>query len=190
MNYLRKADAAQGSLEQVASERGVRLEQAFANARLVVVIDQSGSMASMDSRDGRERFEVAETELRRIQELYPGAVAVFEFSDTIRFCPDGVPTRMGKGTDMAGALRFVRDLDTLYDIVVISDGEPDNERMAMSIARTFKGPVNTIYIGPAGGDGERFLRELAHATGGREYRGDKPGELMPGVIALLGGGSQ
>ena len=188
MSYIQRVDGpTKGSLSQVAEEKGITVEQAFANAEVVVVIDQSGSMCSMDARDGQERFDVAEEELRKIQESYPGRVAVFEFSDDIRFCPDGVPTRIGRMTNLTNALRYVKQADNLYEIVVISDGEPDNEYAAMAVARTFKGPIHTIFIGEEGNQGQDFLRKLAQATGGRQFQADKPGELMPGVVALLTG---
>lgn len=188
MSYIQRVDGpTKGSLSQVAEEKGITVEQAFANAEIVVVIDQSGSMCAPDARDGRERFDVAEEELRKIQEAYPGAVAVFEFSDDIRFCPDGVPTRIGRMTNLTDALRYVKQADNLYEIVVISDGEPDNEYTAMDVARTFKGPIHTIFIGEEGNQGQDFLRKLAQATGGRQFQADKPGELMPGVVALLTG---
>ena len=181
MSYLQRTDGpTKGSLSQVAEEKGITVEQAFANAEIVVVIDQSGSMCMQDARDGQERFDVAEDELRKIQEAYPGAVAVFEFSDNIRFCPDAV-------TNLTDALRYIKQADNLYEIVVISDGEPDNEYTAMNVARTFKGPIHTIYIGEEGREGQDFLRKLAQATGGKQFQADKPGELMPGVVALLTG---
>ena len=188
MSYLQRVDGpTKGSLSQVAEEKGITVEEAFANAEIVVVIDQSGSMCVMDARDGQERFDVAEDELRKIQEAYPGAVAVFEFSDDIRFCPDGVPTRIGRMTNLTDALRYIKQADNLYEIVVISDGGPDNEYTAMDVARTFKGPIHTIYIGEEGREGQDFLRKLAQATGGKQFQADKPGELMPGVVALLTG---
>lgn len=181
--------ATTGSLQDVVQKTGLTLEQAMMDCEFVVVIDQSGSMSEDDTREGLERYDVAESELRKIQEMYPGKVAVVEFSNRPEFCYSGIPSRSGGTTDLTAALRFVKEFaDGAFDIVVISDGEPDNQASALDIAATFSSPINTIYIGVKGGDGQKFLDRLAKASGGQRYVAEKPGELMPGIVGLLGDG--
>lgn len=183
-----------GSVQDIADSTGKRVEDVIAGASHIVLIDQSGSMAEHDTRDGRSRFDVAEAELRKIQELYPGAVVVVEFSDYAYFVPNGIPSRIGASTNMIDALDWVKraGADGLFEIILISDGEPttqnydDAEEATLRFARTLKGKINTIYIGAEGSEGYRFLQRLAAATGGREFEAPKPGELAPGIIALLG----
>lgn len=182
-----------GSLADVAAASGQSIARLIAACEVVVLIDQSGSMIESDTRDGRSRFDVANEELAKIQATYPGQVAVISFSSNVQFCPGGVPYREGSGTNIAAALEFTRMADGLCDIVVISDGEPnepwpDGEDAALKAAASFKGPIHTIFIGKAGGEGEAFLDRLAGKTGGRRFVAPKPGELGAGIIALLGGG--
>ena len=196
--YMVKSDVlpAKGSVKDIADSTGRTLADVFGGVSHIVLIDQSGSMADDDTRDGRTRYEVAEAELRKIQELYPGQVAVVEFSDDAVFCPTGIPSRSGASTNMLAALQWVKNAgaDGLFEIVLISDGEPtsrtpgDAEDEVMRFARTLKGGIHTIYIGAEGSDGERFLRKLAKATGGQPFEAKKPGELGPGILALLGAG--
>ena len=184
-----------GSVQDIADSTGKRVEDVIAGASHIVLIDQSGSMADHDTSDGRSRFDVAESELRKIQELYPGAVVVVEFSDHAQFLPNGIPTRIGASTNMIDALDWIKraGADGLFEIVLISDGEPTSrnswnaEEETLAFARTLKGRINTIYIGEEGGEGYRFLQRLAATTGGREFEAPKPGELAPGIIALLEG---
>ena len=52
-------------------------------------------------------------------------------------------------------------------LIIISDGQPDSETGALQAARSFAHPIDVFYVGPAGDDGERFLAELARASGGK-----------------------
>jgi uncharacterized protein with von Willebrand factor type A (vWA) domain len=178
---------AEGSLQDAATKQGISIQEAFMQCEIVVILDQSGSMDERDTRDGRSRFEVADDELAKIQAGYPGKVALVCFSDTPEFIFSGIPNRIGRGTDMAKALRFAKIADGACQIVIVSDGEPDSERETLDVARTYDYPINTIYIG-RDRDGQRFLDELARATGGKRFVAPKPGELGAGVVALLTGG--
>lgn len=202
MRSLVKAGAvARGSVKDVAEAQGISIEAALMQAEVIVLIDQSGSMSAGDAANGLSRFDKAEEELRRIQEAYPGAVVVVQFSDAPEFLPGGVPTRIGSDTNMTAALRWIKNAgaDGLFTVVLISDGEPtsphartsaDAEREVLDFAATLRGSIHTIFIGPESDmyGGRAFLERLAHATGGQKFVARKPGELAPGVIALLTGG--
>lgn len=193
-------DAADAAIQQgAASSMQEAVAEALMNVDMIVLIDQSGSMIERDARGGKSRFDAADEALAELQEQYPGRIALVEFSSEARFLPNGIPTRMGEGTDMLKPLAWVKALDAgdTFTIVLISDGEPqmvngrysiDPERETIEFAKSLGAPVHTIYIGEEGGRGEAFMRRMAAATRGRSFESEVPGELMPGVIALLGAG--
>ena len=175
-----------GSLAAIAQSRGMGLAESFLSCDVIVLIDQSASMGQRDAVGGKSRFDVANAELARIQKTNPGKVGVIAFSDYAVFCPGGVPIRLNSGTDIAKALAFVYVADnTGIKLILISDGEPDNEDKALVQARKFKSQINTLYIGPERGDGRQFLEKLANATGGKSFQAKEPGLLADTVQTLL-----
>jgi Mg-chelatase subunit ChlD len=114
-------------------------------------------------------------------------VAVVAFSDDVQFCPSGIPPRLAEGTNLARALRFVRAVDGLARIIVISDGRPNSEEGALQEARAFKSRIDTVYIGPEDDHdgGRKFLARLAKATGGEFAQSHAPGLLVDSVQRLL-----
>lgn len=157
-----------GSLGAIAQRTGASLAESFMNAELVAIVDTSGSMNSRDARGGRQRYEVACDELATLQKAHTGKIAVISFSDRAQFCPAGIPMYMGNLTDLAGALRFAKVCDAAtMRFVVVSDGEPNDAEAALSVARTYQGRIDTVFVGPEGGRGAAFLQRLAAAQGGR-----------------------
>lgn len=155
-----------GSLGQIAAAGSMGLAEAFMSADAVILVDTSGSMAETDGA-GSTRYKRACAELTRLQANLAGRIAVVAFSREVEFCPGGIPTFFGGGTDVAAALRFVHVADGVVDrFILISDGEPQSESDAMREARRFATKIDTIYIGPEGGAGADFLRRLAAASGG------------------------
>jgi len=179
-----------GSLGAIAQRDNMTLAESFLSADAILVVDMSGSMGAHDAPGGKSRYEAAEQELRSLQESNPGRIAVVAFSDTAEFCPSGIPRRMGAGTNLAGALRFVRPADgTDVHFIVISDGEPNDPGQALDVARTFTSRIDCVYIGPEDGGawgGRAFLERLAAASGGTFAQGDAPGLLADQVTLLLG----
>ncbi len=159
----------QGSLHQVSQQSGKSLAETFINARVVVIVDTSGSMAAEDSRGNKSRYDVACEELRALQGQYPGEVAVIAFSDQVQFCPSGIPEFFSGGTDLARALRFAKMADVMgMQFVVISDGHPDDADDALQAAKTYTNKIDVVYVGPEGSStGRAFLKDLAAASGGR-----------------------
>lgn len=176
-----------GSIAAVANRDGLSLAESFLNCEVIVLIDQSGSMSAEDAPGGRSRYDAADAELTRLQKMHPGQVAVIAFSSRVTFCPGGVPNREGNTTNMARALDFARVADGASQIVLISDGLPDNEGATLTAAQQYRHPIHTIYIGPEDDrdGGRRFLARLAAATGGRALQSDAPGLLADGVNQLL-----
>jgi len=178
-----------GSLSALSQRDNLSLAESFLNVDAVLLVDMSGSMAAEDAPGGLARWDAAENELRRLQEQLPGKLAVIAFSSEVQFCPSGVPIRFGGGTDMAKALHFVRPADGLgIRFILISDGQPDDEKKTLKVARSFKSRIDTVYIGPEDGgvwSGRDFLAKLAAESGGIATQSKAPGLLAEQVTLLL-----
>ncbi|NPV77942.1 MAG: VWA domain-containing protein [Anaerolineae bacterium] len=175
-----------GSLGALAKQEGKSLAESFVNADLIVIVDTSGSMSSNDSKNGKSRYETACEELAALQENHPGKIAVLSFSNEVIFCPSGIPTNLGGGTDMAKALQFAKIADVPgMQFILISDGEPDDETKTLQVARTYQNKISTIYVGPEERPtGRDFLQRLAAATGGQTITVDRARELKAGIEKL------
>lgn len=159
-----------GSLSDVAARENMSIAESFLNVDIIVLLDVSASMAMCDARGSRQRYDVACDELARLQSDMPGRVAVIGFSSQPEFAPNGRPLFQRANTDLAAVLKFARVADT-GDVrfVVISDGEPDDEREALSTAANYKGRIDCVYVGPEDNPRAReFLRKLASAHGGQQ----------------------
>ena len=176
-----------GSIAAVSKRENVSLAESFLSVDVMTIVDTSGSMHIKDAPGGRTRYQAACDELAAIQSSNPGKIGVIAFSSTAQFCPGGVPLDFGGSTNMAGALRFAKVADNLgIKLILISDGEPDNRKDTLDVARTFKSHIDTIYIGSErDGSGRRFLEELAAATGGRFEKSVAPAMLGEPVLKLL-----
>lgn len=181
---------AKGSLQDVATKENKSLAETFMNCDYIILIDMSGSMSEMDALGGKSRFDAAESELRKLQENLPGKIAVIAFSSWPTFCPSGIPTRLGGGTDMLAALQFVKCADdTGIKFILISDGEPGQPQKTLALAKSFRSKIDTIYIGSEQNytGGRDFLTQLANATGGKFTRSDSPGTYEKEIMLLLQG---
>lgn len=176
-----------GSLGAIAQVSGKSIAETFINADCIVIVDTSSSMSAHDSRGGRSRYDIACQELAGLQQNLPGKIAVLSFSNTVQFCPNGQPINFGGGTDLAGALRFARTADVSgMRFIVISDGQPDDERAAMSEARKYKNKIDVIYVGPEDHPaGREYLEKLARASGGQAVTADRAQGLLEAAQRLL-----
>jgi DNA-binding XRE family transcriptional regulator len=159
---------AKGSLLDVANQNKITLAETFIHCDGVAIVDISSSMTDCDSRDGKSRFEVAREELKILQENFAGKLAIVAFSDDPQFCPAGVlPLPMGS-TALDKALIMAKMADVIPDFkfFVISDGEPNSEELALSIAQTYQNPIHTIFVGSENGHGREFLRKLSNLKHG------------------------
>lgn len=180
-----------GSMLDEANKKGMPLAQTWLNCKIAAVCDGSGSMYMEDSRGGKSRFNILKKELESLQEDNPGAVAVISFSDYTEWNPDGHPVQGGGGTRLLDALKFVKAVDgTGIKIVVISDGEPDDEEGVLNYAKTFETKIDCIYVGPEyERGGQKFLQRLAEATGGKFQDDFTVDKLADKVTLLLGDGN-
>ncbi len=177
----------QGSLSAVAQQSGQSIAESFLAADTVCLVDVSGSMDSVDSRGGQKRYLVACQELAQLQQTLPGKIAVIAFSNFPQFCPAGIPLYQGGGTDLSAALEFVKIADGTVNFVVISDGEPNDPKGCLRVAKSFKSRIDCIFIGPEDDvyGGSQFLRKLAAASGGQYAVAAKARELANTVQTMM-----
>jgi Mg-chelatase subunit ChlD len=175
-----------GSLSAIAQQNNASIAETFINADVIILVDTSGSMCACDARGDRSRYDIACEELKNLQAQLPGKLALLSFSDDVVFCPSGIPFNYQGGTDLAKALKFAKVADvTGIRFIVISDGQPSDEDGCIRIAKTFKARIDCIYVGPEGGDGQKFLNQLAKASGGQGVTADRVKELSANVQRLL-----
>jgi hypothetical protein len=157
-----------GSLSDIAQRSGKSVAHTFLNIDALIMVDTSASMETEDCSGGRRRYDLACEQLIRLQREIPGKIGLISWNSDARFCPGGIPSSPYGGTDLANVLTFIQPADgTGIKLILISDGEPDNEDKALALAKKFKSQIETIYIGPEVGAGRDFLRRLAEAAGGR-----------------------
>jgi len=177
-----------GSLLDSAQKNHHSLAESFLSCDALVIVDSSGSMATNDAPNNRRRHDAARDELRRIQATLPGRIGIIVFSSTVQFVPGGDYPELNGGTNLTEALRFVKVADDCgIHLIVVSDGEPNDETTALQVARTFKSHIDAIYIGPEAGRGRDFLCRLSEATGGRFVQSDAIAQLADPVLRLMGG---
>lgn len=176
-----------GSLSALAQQNNTSIAESFLNADVIILVDVSGSMDSRDAQGGQRRYDVACQELSRLQASLPGKIAVVAFSSSVQFVPGGIPSFEAGGTDLAKALRFVQVADGLVKFIVISDGQPSDEKKCLDIARQFKSKIDVVYVGPEDDfmGGRKFLEKLAAASGGTFVTADHANQLAEKVEHLL-----
>ena len=176
-----------GSISAIAQTSNRSIAEVFLNVEAVILVDVSGSMSANDSKAGRSRYEVALDELAKLQAQMPGRLGIVAFSNSPVFVPGGKPELAGGSTNLAEALRFAKIADT-GDVrfVVISDGEPDSETEALTVAAEFRGRIDTVFVGAEGGNGTRFLALLAKRQNGMSLTAAKAQELAAATTLLLG----
>ena len=177
-----------GSLSEVAKKNGTGLAAGFMNVKCFVMVDVSGSMLDRDAGSGKTRYDMACEQLKHLQAENPGEIAVACFSGAAQFCPGGVPVMIGDTTDVGAALRMMLMADGAgIRLVLISDGEPDNEPEALSMAAKFKSKIDTIFVGREDGYGREFLRKLSAATGGISITNapEQLGKLEQNITKLI-----
>lgn len=187
MKYIKKAA---GSLEDISDKTGLPVEEVMLNAAHVILIDTSGSMCAHDAgiNGSEQRHDVAERELRSLQEMLPGKIAVISFSSDVIFCPSGIPVRQNSGTNIYKALQAIKPLDgTDVKFYLISDGE-DHDSMTVEFAKTFETPINCIYVGSEYNQmGPELLRKISEASRGKFAKSAKVAEFQDEIRMLMEG---
>ena len=134
----------------------------------VVLADVSGSMAS-PAWSGRTKHSVLRDAIAATAQAGRHELMAFAGGVTPSISAAELPPP-GGGTALHLALQAAIGRDP-GRILVISDGEPDDEQAALAAATQFGGVVDVLYIGPdANAAAMAFLRRLARAGHG-QYQG-------------------
>lgn len=177
-----------GSISDIAKQNGQSIAQTFISCDVICIVDTSASMGMHDAPGGRTRYDQACNELANLQGSLPGKIGVISFSDRVMFCADGVPFNFSSTTNLAAALTYAQIADipnSHMRFIVISDGQPDSEMEALSVARKYHNRIDTIFCGPENGMGRDFLARLAAASGGSHVTTAQAAKLADGVTKLL-----
>jgi hypothetical protein len=133
----------------------------------VLLLDTSGSMG-YDCKGRQTRLDV----LRQ-------AVEALDWQSFQMFTFDNLPRRIttptalsycaGGSTNLAMGLKEIAKLNPSQTIV-ISDGEPTDEKAAIAAAKELTGTISTVFIGDDGDkDAIAFMKKLASLGCGRTY---------------------
>lgn len=132
------------------------------------VLDVSGSM---DDKVGEKRKI---NHLRDVMATYQDA-KILCFSSNIKKASDtqSIPDP-GGSTNLGGAFKHIHQnlmkIDAPERLVLVSDGEPDDEQDALEQAKNLSLPVDIIFIGEKESRGNRFMHKLSSVTGGQEFQ--------------------
>jgi hypothetical protein len=128
---------------------------------IILLLDLSGSMDELVGMSGKTRRNMLEQALANLLPRHPG-VLVYIFGTDVRRLSEpqaGLPETMG-GTNLAKALRTLQAEHPSH-VVVISDGEPQDERGALNAAMMLSCKISTIYCGDeANSQAIAFLNKL------------------------------
>ena len=135
-----------------------------------VLADVSGSMAS-PAWGGRSKHSLLRDAITST--FRPGQHELLAFSSRVqRLTNPAMLPEPGGGTALHLALQGALELNP-GRILLISDGEPDDESAALAVATRFPGVIDVLYIGPdSNAAAMRFLRTLAMAGHGRYHGSD------------------
>lgn len=129
--------------------------------QVVILADISASMGGPAAGDKR-KIDILRDAIVGVTQST--SARVFVFSNTAREV-HAIP-EPENNTNLAGALLHVQRLDPGVTLV-ISDGQPDNEKAALDAARQFRGVIDVLYIGPESDHAAiNFMKRLAAAAGG------------------------
>lgn len=123
----------------------------------------------MSARSGEKRKI---DHLRDVMTPYQDAKMLC-FSSSISKVSDAkfIPEPDG-GTNLARAFKYIKTdmVEKPERIVLVSDGEPDNEKDALEQSKNLSLPIDIIFIGKKESKGYNFMQRLASATGGQEFQ--------------------
>lgn len=160
--------------------------------RSVLLVDASDSMASR-VRSGARRIDRLRAVVADLRETHPVPIVAFGVRRAVNQVEvvDSVPEPSGS-TPLDAGIAFSHQQGATH-IVLVTDGEPNNEREAYEAAAQFGGPIDVFYIGDGNDRGSRFAAELARRTGGTAHLTDlaEAGQkqLVGSIRGLLGDGS-
>lgn len=158
------------------------------SSEVVVLCDASSSMADLIGSQDMSKYEHLEIALEDVLQFWP-KIRLVAFGNTVRVIanPRKLPHPCG-GTPLHDALLLAAKWKPRKTIV-ISDGLPDREDLALKAAELLTGSIDTIYCGPDSHPAVEFLRSLSRETGGISMEWDGYKTSISGAIkGLLGAG--
>lgn len=150
-------------------------------AAVVILADVSGSMAGA-------RIARLGDELRRLWPEINARLLAFSFEARWVDGPAGLPRPMGN-TDLEAALLLAASVWP-SEVIVISDGLPDDQDAAIRAANQVPGIISVLFVGDDGDvEGAAFMRRLAAVGGGVMVHKDIAkhlaiGDDLRGMLAL------
>jgi hypothetical protein len=173
----------------MANTKGTQISDAMMDVDMIVFIDTSGSMRTIDPGQNENRHTLAERQLVEIQGNNRGKVALCSFSNSVHFCPNGVPVIENGGTAMNEALKWALPMNGMgIDIVIVSDGSPNSKLMCLQTASLLDMIIHTVYIGPENDhDAIKFMKDLANAGKGKALTTEEVPQLGQKLQLLLSG---
>jgi hypothetical protein len=137
------------------------------SGRTLILADVSGSMES-PAWGGRSKHTVLRDAIAATMRPEHELIAFNDAGVLLSSAADLPPPRGNTALHLALHAAIARDPGR---ILVVSDGEPDDEKAALAAAAKFPGVIDVLYIGPdANTAAMRFLRALAK-TGHGQYHG-------------------
>ncbi len=164
-----------GNSRSLTQRKAALIVQSRSN---ILLLDKSSSMSF--STDANSLFDVSHGN-RRIDRLWEVIQSLRAKNIHFRVCEFGndpewsdsvvCPDPFGS-TNLTKALEFVRS-ENPSQILLISDGEPDNADSALELAMEMRVKVNVFFVGPNNSyDAIAFCQRLASITGGTYNYGD------------------
>ena len=132
--------------------------------RSLLLVDASGSMADTIRKTGERKIDALRKVVDGLRETHPVPVAAFGCYGEPVTVVDRVPEPQG-GTPLDLAIDFGREQGATH-LIVVTDGEPNDEGAAFAAARAFGGQIDVFYVGNGNDSGSRFAQQLARMTGG------------------------
>lgn len=143
-----------------------RFEQRFEGATTDVVILCDVSSSMDESAGARRKIELLQDALDSIYPQLPDA-RIVAFNSTVRETSGGALPKPEGGTAMHFGIEYAGQYKPRQS-VVISDGQPDNEDLALTAAADLSGTIDVIYCGPdSDKEAIAFMQRLARSGGGR-----------------------
>ena len=160
-NLLERAKSLPKSGEVAKFQK--RLDEA--SNEVVILADVSSSMA--EHAGAKTKEELLHDALRQVTAQFTH-LRLVAFSSTAQEVPDVAHMPLPSGGTALHLALFEAARFKPGQTVVISDGQPDSEQMALDAAATLTGTIDVIYCGPdSDSKAIEFMQRLARANGGR-----------------------
>jgi Mg-chelatase subunit ChlD len=159
--------------------------------RTLLLVDCSGSMADTIRRTGDRKIDALRKIVDDLRKTHPVPVAAFGVRAPGQVeVVDTVPEPQG-GTPLDLAIEFGQAQGATH-LIVVTDGEANDEEAAFTAARRFGHQIDVFYIGNGGDRAAKFCAELAKMNGGTSGVTDlgEPKQLASKLAGLIGDGSE